>query len=105
MVRFRPNLVVSGAPAWAEDGWRRVRIGDARFRVVKGCARCVLTTVDPVTAVKGREPMVTLARHRRFDKGVWFGMNLVPDDPGTELHVGDPVEVLDAADPADGPPR
>ncbi|ALE75775.1 molybdenum cofactor biosysynthesis protein [Pseudonocardia sp. EC080610-09] len=105
MVRFRPNLVVSGAPAWAEDGWRRVRIGDARFRIVKGCARCVLTTVDPVTAVKGREPMVTLARHRRFDKGVWFGMNLVPDDPGTELHVGDPVEVLDAADPADGPPR
>ncbi|MEQ3551958.1 MOSC N-terminal beta barrel domain-containing protein [Pseudonocardia nematodicida] len=105
MTRFRPNLVVSGAPAWAEDGWRRIRIGDARFRAVKGCARCVLTTVHPDTGVKGREPMVTLARHRRFDKGAWFGMNLIPDDPGVELRVGDPVEILEDADPADGPPR
>ncbi|ANY07088.1 MOSC domain-containing protein [Pseudonocardia sp. HH130630-07] len=105
MSRFRPNVVVSGAPAWAEDGWRRIRIGDAEFRAVKGCARCVFTTVDPVSAVKGREPMVTLARHRRFDKGVWFGMNLIPDNPGAEIRTGDPVEVLEAADPAPGPPR
>lgn len=105
MIRFRPNLVVSGAPAWAEDGWRRLRVGDAEFRVVKGCSRCVLTTMDPATAVQGREPMVSLARHRRFDGGVWFGVNVVPDTPGAELRLGDPVEVLDGADPADGPPR
>ncbi|MEJ8279518.1 MOSC domain-containing protein [Pseudonocardia spirodelae] len=105
MARFRPNVVVGGAPAWAEDGWRRIRIGDAEFRVAKGCARCVLTTVDPGTATKGREPMVTLARHRRFDQGVWFGVNLVPDTPGAEVALGDPVEVLDTVDPATGPPR
>lgn len=105
MTRFRPNAVVEGAPAWAEDGWRRIRIGVAEFRVAKGCARCVLTTVDPETAAKGREPMATLARHRRFDGKVWFGVNLIPDDPGAEITVGDPVEVLDAVDPACGPPR
>ncbi len=105
MTRFRPNAVVEGAPAWAEDGWRRIRIGAAEFRVAKGCARCVLTTVDPETAAKGREPMATLARHRRFDGKVWFGVNLIPDDPGAEITVGDPVEVLDAVDPACGPPR
>lgn len=105
MARFRPNVVVDGAPAWAEDGWRRIRIGAAGFRVAKGCARCVLTTVDPDTAVKGREPMATLARHRRFDGKVWFGVNLIPDDPGAEIAVGDGVEVLDAVDPACGPPR
>ncbi len=105
MTRFRPNAVVDGAPAWAEDGWRRIRIGPAEFRVAKGCARCVLTTVDPDTAVKGREPMATLARHRRFDGKVWFGVNLIPDDPGAEIAVGDEVEVLDAVDPACGPPR
>lgn len=105
MTRFRPNAVVEGAPAWAEDGWRRIRIGAAEFRVAKGCSRCVLTTVDPETAAKGREPMATLARHRRFDGKVWFGVNLIPDDPGAEITVGDPVEVLDAVDPACGPPR
>lgn len=96
MTRFRPNVVVAGAPPWAEDGWRRVRIGEAGFRVVKGCGRCALTTIDPDTAQRGPEPLRTLARHRRWDGTVWFGVNLVPDTPGAVLRVGDPVEVLDA---------
>lgn len=105
MTRFRPNIVVAGAPPWAEDGWRRLRIGAGEFRVARGCARCVLTTVDPVSARRGREPLVSLARHRRFDRAVWFGVNLVPETPGVELRVGDEVRVLEAADPADGPLR
>lgn len=96
VTRFRPNLVVAGAPAWAEDGWRRIRVGDATFRVVKACGRCVLTTVDPDTATTGPEPLRTLARQRRWDGRVWFGMNLVPDTPGAVLHVGDTVTVLES---------
>ena len=46
MNRFRPSVVVAGAPAWAEDGWRRIRIGTVTFRVVKPCGRCVVTTID-----------------------------------------------------------
>jgi uncharacterized protein YcbX len=97
MTRFRPSVVVSGARAWAEDGWRRLRIGDVAFRVSKGCDRCVFTTVDPDTAVKGKEPLATLARHRRWDKKVWFGVNLIPDEPrpGDVIRLGDPVEVLE----------
>jgi uncharacterized protein YcbX len=95
MTRFRPNLVVSGGPAWAEDRWRRVRIGDAEFRMVKRCARCVFTTVDPDTAQRGKEPLRTLAKHRRWDGKTWFGVNLIPDTPGVTLRVGDPVEVLE----------
>jgi hypothetical protein len=96
MTRFRPNVIVAGAAAFAEDGWHLVRIGDVRFRVAKPCGRCVLTTVDPDTAVKGKEPLATLARHRRWDGSVWFGVNLIPDDPRPDgcLHVGDPVQVL-----------
>jgi uncharacterized protein YcbX len=105
IVRFRPNLIVRGAAAWAEDGWRRVRIDDATFRVVKGCDRCVLTTIDPVTAAKGKEPIATLARHRRWDGRVWFGMNLLPDSPGSTLRVGAEVEVLRSVPRPDGPPR
>lgn len=105
MARFRPNVVVSGAPAWTEDDWRVVRIGEATFRAVKGCARCVLTTVDPDTGTREREPLASLARLRRFDGKTWFGVNLVPDTPGATLRVGDEVEVLEAAAPGAGPLR
>jgi uncharacterized protein YcbX len=105
MRRFRPSVVVSGAPAWAEDGWRRLRIGSASFRAVKGCDRCVLTTVHPDTAVKGKEPIATLARHRRWDGKTWFGMNLIPDAAGAVISVGDPVELLEEVPAPDGPPR
>ncbi len=105
MTRFRPNVVVQGAPAWAEDDWRRIRIGDATFRAVKGCARCVLTTVDPETAERGREPLATLARIRRFDTRTWFGINLVPDSAGVTISVGDEIEVLESVAPGGGPLR
>ncbi|MDT4971477.1 MAG: uncharacterized protein QOG22_1620 [Pseudonocardiales bacterium] len=105
MTRFRPSLVVRGAPAWAEDGWRRVRIGGAAFRVVKGCDRCVLTLVHPATAVKGKEPIATLARHRKWDGKTWFAMNLIPDTAGATITVGDDVEILESVQAEDGPPR
>ena len=105
MVRFRPNLVVSGGEAWAEDGWRRLRIGEAVFRAVKGCDRCVVAATDAETALRGKEPTATLARHRRWDGAVWFGMNLVPETPGAVLTVGDEVELLETVPAPDGPPR
>jgi MOSC domain-containing protein len=95
MTRFRPNVVVGGSEPWAEDSWQRLLIGDLAFRVAKGCVRCVFTTVDPDTAVKGKEPLVTLARHRRRDGKVWFGINLIPDHPAPEatIRLGDPVTI------------
>ena len=105
MMRFRPSVVVAGAPAWAEDGWRRLRIGAASFRAVKGRDRCVLTMVDPQTAARGKEPIATLARHRRWDGKTWFGMNLIPDTPGAIISVGDDVELLEQVPANDGPPR
>lgn len=105
MARFRPNLVVSGAPAWAEDGWRRLRIGAGVYRSVKGCPRCAIPTTDELSAERGKEPTATLARFRRWDGAVWFGTNLVCETPGVTIRVGDEVEVLDEVDPSDGPPR
>jgi uncharacterized protein YcbX len=105
MARFRPSVVVSGALPWEEDGWRRIRIGAARFRVVKGCDRCTITMTDPDTAARGKEPIATLARHRRWDGEVWFGMNIIPDTPGVTIALGDEIEVLDSVPAPDGPPR
>jgi len=95
MTRFRPNLIVCGAPAFTEDGWRRVRVGAVEFRVLTSCIRCVLTTIDPVTAVRSKEPLVSLARHRKIGGKTLFAMNLVPDSPYGKVRVGDPVEVLE----------
>jgi uncharacterized protein YcbX len=105
MVRFRPNLVIAGAPAFSEDGWARFRVGEATFLGVKGCARCAIPTTDHLSAVRYKEPTATLARYRRWDGAVWFGMNLVPETPGATLHVGDEVELLEVVDVSDGPPR
>ncbi|MEU6375624.1 MOSC N-terminal beta barrel domain-containing protein [Streptomyces sp. NPDC046909] len=93
MNRFRPNVVVSGTEAWAEDGWSRVAIGDVVFRVAKTCGRCVVTTTDQGSARRGREPLHTLGRHRRLSGKLVFGQNLVPQSRGT-IRVGDPVEIL-----------
>jgi hypothetical protein len=98
MTRFRPSVVVAGAPPWAEDGWLRIRIGAVPFRVAKPCGRCVVTTTDQITGERGRQPLKMLGRRRRFGKGLVFGQNLIPDSGGV-IRIGDPVEILDAAQP------
>lgn len=95
MTRFRPNVVVSGARAWAEDDWigRRLRIGGVTFRVPKPCARCVVTTTDQETGEKGREPLRALGRFRRYPAGLLFAVNLIPDGVGG-IAVGDRVSAV-----------
>jgi uncharacterized protein len=96
MLRFRPNLVVEGSAAFAEDGWKRIRVGDMEFRLLKGCSRCILTTIDPKTGERSadREPMATLKTYREWEGDVWFGQNMVNDGPGM-LEVGMEVAVLE----------
>ncbi|KPC53092.1 MOSC domain-containing protein [Amantichitinum ursilacus] len=96
MARFRPNLVVGGSAAFAEDGWKRIRIGDVILRVAKPCGRCVFTTVDPITAEKSadQEPLRTLAKRRKGAEGAEFGQNVIAETSGL-LRVGMPVEILE----------
>lgn len=91
MNRFRPNLVIAGAGAYGEDAMTTFRIGALRFRVVKPCARCVLTTTDQATAERGPEPLRTLATYRRRDGMVLFGQNVVHEGTG-RLAVGAPLQ-------------
>lgn len=96
MNRFRPNVVVAGFGPWAEDRWRRIRIGSVSFRIAKPCGRCVVITTDQTTGERGTQPLRTLAARRRFGKNVVFGQNVIPDSPGL-IRVGDPVEVIEYA--------
>lgn len=93
--RFRPNLVVSGAEAFAEDSWQRLRIGEVSFVMEKPCERCVFTTADPVTGelTPDQEPLRTLAKFRKQPGGVMFCMNLRAENEG-EIAAGMPVEIL-----------
>ncbi len=95
MDRFRPNIVVEGAEAWAEDGWREIRVGSALFAAVKPCSRCVVTTIDQATGYRDQrdEPLRTLLSYRRDKRGQpIFGQNLIPRG-GDKIRVGDPVTV------------
>jgi uncharacterized protein YcbX len=67
------------------------------FRVVKPCSRCIITTIDPVTAARGVEPLQTLSRYRRSGNKVHFGQNLLHDGTG-RLAVGMHLEVLESLD-------
>ena len=97
MNRFRPNLVVSGAAPWAEDGWGEIRVGDALLQAARPCGRCQVTTTDQSTGeVKGPEPLATLASFRNDPQlGPMFGMNLVTVRPGV-VRLGQPVEAQPA---------
>ena len=100
MNRFRPNLVVSSTDAFAEDGWKRIVIGGAIFHVVKPCGRCVITTIDQTLGEKqGTEPLKTLASYRipkrSIKKKILFGQNLIAENIGEIIRVGDKVEVVE----------
>ncbi len=94
MERFRPNVVVTGDQPFGEDLWKRIRIGEVKFSVVKSCTRCVITTIDQDTAAQGKEPLRTLSTFRKRGGNVYFGENLVPENTGM-IHMGDPVEILE----------
>jgi len=107
MNRFRPNIVVAGAAAFAEDDWEELRFAppaspdsgprgnDAAvvLRAVKPCGRCQVTTTDQATGeVRGPEPLATLATYRDSPFGIRFGMNLVTVHEGT-IRVADTVQL------------
>lgn len=94
--RFRPNIVVSGSTAYAEDGWTRVHIGAAQFDHVKPCERCVVVDTDPESGARSDGVLAELARYRRWRGGVRFGVNLVPRILG-RVRVGDEVVALESS--------
>ncbi|KAI1895921.1 hypothetical protein AGOR_G00111750 [Albula goreensis] len=99
VTRFRPNIVVSGCDAFAEDSWDQIEIGDVRLYRVMSCGRCVFTTVDPETGVMDRkQPLETLKSYRLCDpseKHIYkasplFGQYYSVKRNGI-IQVGDPV--------------
>jgi uncharacterized protein YcbX len=94
MNRFRPNIIVKNSEPFAEDTWKRVKIGDIEMALVKPCPRCVVTTIDKETLQKNKEPLKTLSTYRNQEGGAMFGMNVIPLNEG-EIKVGMSLEILE----------
>lgn len=93
MDRFRPNIVVRGAPAWAEDNWTNFSIGGVVFHSAKPCARCQVISIDQATGAHGKDPLATLATFRTRANKVYFGWNLLVEGEGI-LRTGDRMTML-----------
>jgi uncharacterized protein YcbX len=79
MERFRPNIVIAGLPAWAEDHIDTLTVGSVTLRLVKPCLRCAIPSLDHRTGEPSIDPLPVL-RKFRFSKalrGIMFGENAV----------------------------
>ena len=94
MLRFRPNLVVTGGTPWEEDRWRVLEVGSVRLHLVKPCARCAVTTVDQGSGQGGKEPLRTLGGFRGWEGKAYFGQNVVFRGAGS-FRVGETVRILE----------
>lgn len=93
--RFRANIVIENDVPWEEDSWKKIRIGNIYFNVVKSCVRCAIPTIDQSTGERmGAEPLKTLRTFRNSSKGVEFGRLLIQENTGN-LNLNDEVEIIE----------
>jgi len=98
--RFRPNVVIAGAPDDAELEWAGygLRIGEALIGVRNRRSRCVMTTFDPDTLEQ--DPMVLLRVVHSF--GGRVALDCWVAEAGV-VRAGDRVEVVELPEAAAPP--
>jgi len=94
MDRFRSNLIISGCDAFEENTMGAFLINNLLFKGVKPSARCVVTTINQSTAVKGKEPLKTLASYRSINNKIYFGENVIAASSTGTINVGDTVSIV-----------
>lgn len=93
MRRFRPNIVVSGCNAFAEDNWSAIQIGQIKFNLVKPCSRCIMPSINPDNGEKEMQINQALLATRRRNRETYFGQNATHEGQGT-ISVGDSVSLI-----------
>ncbi|WP_116124200.1 MOSC domain-containing protein [Lewinella sp. IMCC34183] len=91
MLRFRPNLVVAGAGAYAEDTWDTLHVGAHTFYLPKPCARCIMVTQHPRTGERDPSILAGLAAYRKRGNKVLFGVNALWAGGAGAIACGDSV--------------
>ncbi|KAF7190878.1 Molybdenum cofactor sulfurase [Pseudocercospora fuligena] len=112
IIKFRPNIIVSGAEkAWDEDFWSQITItsssnsssSQTRIECIHNCGRCKSINIDYTTGKPGEkesgEVLKKLQRDRRVDVGMKYSpifgrySFLNDDSEGNLINVGDEVVV------------
>jgi uncharacterized protein len=88
-LRFRPNVVIDGAPPWAEFDWsgKPLQLGAVKLEFIKRTERCAATNVDPDN---GKRDMAIPAALQRAWGHSDFGFYAQVITDGT-IAIGDPV--------------
>ena len=90
--RFRPNIVIAGCEAFAEEKLSLFSIGNLPMKAVKICSRCPMPMNDPDLGERtSQEPIATLSTYRKWDGKIFFGMNVIQLQQGF-VSVGDSLE-------------
>ncbi|KAF2684499.1 hypothetical protein K458DRAFT_338639 [Lentithecium fluviatile CBS 122367] len=101
VLRYRPNIIVTGPPPFSEDSWTKARIGGRTYHISCRTTRCKLPNVDPDIGIADRnQPGSTMLKYRVIDQGsksACLGMQVSVLEEG-EVGVGDGVEVLDTGE-------
>ena len=96
MNRFRPNVVVEGLDAFAEDSVMSLENGELKLIRATYCERCAITCTDQETGERNNEPINTLKtyRHREdgYAGGVMFG-SYMGVEGSAMLSVGDTLTI------------
>ena len=105
MSRFRPNFVVGGLPAFDEDEWLEIRLGEVALKVERPCTRCSTVLVDQESGTSDEVNWLSkvLARFRLskpdaayggFDlQGTKFGVYCTPLNAGVVRETDEVVVV------------
>jgi uncharacterized protein len=91
--RFRPNIIIDGCPAHAEDDWHRIAIGDIEIQLAKPCSRCVIPSIDQHSSEKHPTILKALASYRRSENKIFFGQNGLHSQNGV-IRQGQSIELI-----------
>lgn len=105
MSRFRPNIVLRGLPAFAEDRIKTLQVGNIILHVVSSCPRCKESCTDQVTGQVTAEPVETMRDFRQLSgENVYFAVNAIPapGSIGQTIRSGDAVRIVRWGEPVWG---